>query len=494
MAITWRQLAAPQLQTNFQDNSLKGFSDLFSGLAQQNQFAKEKEKADITENLKSSFFNYTGQDGAESLNTLVSSGKFGEMMASLGDKVDQDAVRQALLGTQARLTQNNERDRLQAERDRLLAQKPYVDAIDLLISQNKLDEAEAYATGLNQDVLDNDLSAKVFSALRDAKASFTDTSNRQAIAKITLDKAQRTEQNDVLVNKLMSEWERVAKPETPSTEFYGIDSPQYAAEANKRLNAINSVISQTFKIPLVDGVLDTSELTGSALDTFNKMYQDQVANLQVPKPGSTLSDRTQAFRQAALAQNIPVDVVSQFDKTLQERMKLESPSPLGQDVDTIKREQQKLTTLKAQAEAVDEEVKRKLSEYGLSGNTLADISGQDAIIEKLKKLGITPNAKDGDVQDQYSYIMAAIADPKFASVDSKVVANIIDKVVAKRSGSLFSLDVGYRGDIMDEIFKYMRTKEFVQNTNAILEAKEKAAKVNNAYFNARMSAAQPKTK
>lgn len=272
MAITWRQLAAPQLQTNFQDNSLKGFSDLFSGLVQQNQFAKEKEKRDITETLKSSFFNYSGKEGEEALGTLVSSGQFGKMMTGLGDKVDQDAVRQALLGAQTRLTQNNERDRLQTERDRLLAQKPYVDATDLLISQGKLDEAQAYATGLNQQgVLDNDLSSKVFGALRDANQGILQGKTAQlnydnAVAKQQAEqaKAQEAAQGEALIRSILT-GENVPMPAQPTTTppKSGAQIVDAGLDKGKSFGVAPSVVPGAPPVPAKSTTTFTASSTGN---------------------------------------------------------------------------------------------------------------------------------------------------------------------------------------------------------------------------------------
>lgn len=193
--ITWRNLTAPQLQTNFEDKSLKGFTDLLSGLAQQNQFAKEKEIKDTTEALKSSFFNYTGKEGEDALNTLRSSGQFGEMLGALGNKVDQNAVREALLGTQTRLGQENQRAQLQTERDRLLAQKPYVDAVDLLTAQGDTEGAKAYLTGLTQqNVLDTDFAAKAFGSLSSAENALQDRTTKIALDTLRLENAKREQE------------------------------------------------------------------------------------------------------------------------------------------------------------------------------------------------------------------------------------------------------------------------------------------------------------
>lgn len=496
--ITWRNLNAPQLQTNFQDNSLKGFNDLFSGLAQQNQFAKEKERADATEALKSSFFNYTGPEGAQALDALRSSGQFGEMMGALGNKVDQNAVREALLGTQNRLGQENQRAQLQTERDRLLAQKPYVDAVDLLVSKGDLAGAKAYATGLNQQgVLDNDFASKVFGVIGSAETAAQDTSTRQALAKINLGKVQKAEQNDALVNNLMSKWETAARAPEVSGEFYGMSTPQYAAEAKKRENAISNVISQTFGVPLNErGVLDTSKLSGAALDAYNKMYADQLSNLQVPKPTSSISERTQAFRQAALAQGVPVDVVSQFDKTLQERLSLEAPRAIGADANVAASDQAGLNARKNKLDAITEDTKRTLSKSGLSGITLNDTQGLDPVIKKLKDLGMSPDAKDTDAQDRYSYVMELLATPDYENVDTNVVNKIIDKVVGSRAGKfdIANWDRGYRDDIKKALDTYVASKDYTTHKNAILGAREKVNEASTDFFDARLKALHLKPK
>ena len=182
MALTWKNVDAPSLQTNFNKVDLgSGFSKIGEYLSTIGENQRVKEKEDITNTLISDLTRYTGKDGEESLGTLRSSGALVDTLTALGNKVDSKAVMGALLSSQDRLAQENQRIQATQEKDRLLAQKPYVDVADTLIAQGNLEGARNYVTTLaSNGNIDNDLSAKIFHAARKAEEDAAQTKRQIA--------------------------------------------------------------------------------------------------------------------------------------------------------------------------------------------------------------------------------------------------------------------------------------------------------------------------
>ena len=173
MAITWKNIAAPELQTSFNKVDLSGgFSKIGEYLSTIGENQRVKEKEDITNTLMADLTRYTGKDGEESLGALRSSGALADTLTALGNKVDSKAVMGALLSSQDRLAQENQRIQATQEKDRLLAQKPYVDVADTLIAQGNLEGARNYVNTLaSNGNLDTDISAKIFHATKAAASS-----------------------------------------------------------------------------------------------------------------------------------------------------------------------------------------------------------------------------------------------------------------------------------------------------------------------------------
>lgn len=419
--ITWRNLNAPQLETNFQDNSLKGFADLFSGLAAQNQYAKDKEKADATEALKSSFFNYTGKEGEESLNRLRDSGQLTSMLEGMGDKVDAEAVRNAFTTSQTRLQQDNLRQQTAAERDRLLAQKPYVDAVDLLISQGDLPGAKAYVSGLSQQgVIDNSLGAKMFGALTSAEETGQTKEAKRLAGLTAAEKAKQQLESDNLVKQLGASWQQIS----------------------------------------------------------SAMPEEEIPIL------------AQEFKRNALANGMPIDVVSRFDEELRKRFSLQKPYDFGEDKAAEAQSQKALNMLSNNLNVLTADNTRVLNKAGLSGTTLGEDAGLEPIVKRLEGLGMSPNSKDGDAQDRYSYVMEVLANPAFATVDSNVAKRIIEKVVADRSGDWVNLDSGYKRDIEKELRSYLATEKYKEDAKKINDGKSAVQEAADALFEAQRSSLQ----
>ena len=247
MAITWKNIAAPDLQTNFNKVDLGGgFSKIGEYLSTIGENQRVKEKEDITNTLISDLTRYTGKDGEESLGTLRSSGALVDTLTALGNKVDSKAVMGALLSSQDRLAQENQRIQATQEKDRLLAQKPYVEAADYLISQGDLTGARNYVDGLTRvGAIDNGFSAKILNATKaaeDAAAQNQREQDRftlsQATGKLQLDEAARTRQNELGVANFYQYLQTgdfptgaVASstiPSTPTTPAPAITTPEPA--------------------------------------------------------------------------------------------------------------------------------------------------------------------------------------------------------------------------------------------------------------------------
>ena len=233
MAITWKNIAAPDLQTNFNKVDLGGgFSKIGEYLSTIGENQRVKEKEDITNTIISDFTRYTGKDGAESLGTLRSSGALADTLTALGNKVDSKAVMGALLSSQDRLAQENQRIQATQEQDRLRAQKPYVDAADYLISQGDLTGARNYVDGLTRvGAIDNGFSAKILNATKAAEDAAAQNQREQArfnlsqaTGKLQLEEAERTRQNELGVANFYQYLQTgdfptgsVAAPTIPST-------------------------------------------------------------------------------------------------------------------------------------------------------------------------------------------------------------------------------------------------------------------------------------
>ena len=213
MAITWKtNLDAPKLQTGFSDvNLLSGANDLMKYLVTTNDNARLKEKEDITNTLISDLTRYTGKSGEESLGALRSSGALADTLTALGNKVDSKAVMSALLSSQDRLAQENQRIQATQEKDRLLAQKPYVDVADTLIAQGNLEGARNYVSTLaSNGNIDNDISAKIFHAAKTAEDAAAQ--NKRQIGSYDLQQK--------LGNIQLAEAEQKRKAEIDAANFY----------------------------------------------------------------------------------------------------------------------------------------------------------------------------------------------------------------------------------------------------------------------------------
>lgn len=205
MAITWKNIAAPDLQTNFNKVDLGGgFSKIGEYLSTIGENQRLKEKEDITNTLISDLTRYTGKDGEESLGALRSSGGLADTLTALGNKVDSKAVMGALLSSQDRLAQENQRIQATQEKDRLLAQKPYVDVADTLIAQGNLEGARNYVNTLaSNGNLDTDISAKIFHAAKKAEEDAAQTNRQigsynlqQQLGSMQLEEANRKRQQE----------------------------------------------------------------------------------------------------------------------------------------------------------------------------------------------------------------------------------------------------------------------------------------------------------
>ena len=212
MAITWKNIAAPELQTNFNKVDLGGgFSKIGEYLSTIGENQRVKEKEDITNTIMADLTRYTGEDGAKSLGTLRSSGALVDTLTALGNKVDSKAVMGALLSSQDRLAQENQRIQATQEKDRLLAQKPYVDVADTLIAQGNLEGARNYVNTLaSNGNLDTDISAKIFHATKAAEDAAAQTKRQIASSDL----------QQKLGNIQLQEAEQKRKAEVAAENFY----------------------------------------------------------------------------------------------------------------------------------------------------------------------------------------------------------------------------------------------------------------------------------
>ena len=506
MAITWKNLAAPDLQTNFNKVDLGGgFSKIGEYLSTIGENQRVKEKEDITNTLISDLTRYTGKNGEESLGTLRSSGALADTLTALGNKVDSKAVMGALLSSQDRLAQENQRIQATQEKDRLLAQKPYVDVADTLIAQGNLEGARNYVTTLaGNGNIDNDISAKIFHAARKAEEDAAQTKRNvdtfnlnQAAGKLRLDEAQREVNTNKTAAELIKQWDTVAsKPSGISTGFYGESTPEFAKAASDIQREIDSTISTKYKVPLDDsGVLDTSKLSKAASDEYDQLFRNRLTGLKVPKPDtSTISDRTQAFKQMLIDQGVPTEAIIKFDDLLQKRLAAGNPKLFGEDAAKAEQAQRKAANAEAKLKAIAEDQKRSLERNNLSGNTVGEADGQEAVIKQLKALGMAPDSKDGDAQDRYSYVMEIVSDPEYSNIDSKVVNSIINKVVGKRAGSwdIFNWDSGYQDDIKKELNAYKATNKFKQDNALLLISRDTVKEASDNFLTNRLVAEQVK--
>ena len=506
MAITWKNIAAPELQTNFNKVDLGGgFSRIGEYLSTIGENQRVKEKEGITNTLISDLTRYTGKDGEESLGALRSSGGLADTLTARGNKVDSKAVMGALLSSQDRLAQENQRIQATQEKDRLLAQKPYVDVADTLIAQGNLEGARNYVTTLaGNGNIDNDISAKIFHAARKAEEDATQTKRNvdtfnlnQATGKLRLEEAQREVNTNKTAAELIKQWDTVAsKPSGISTGFYGESTPEFAKAASDIQREIDSTISTKYKVPLDDsGVLDTSKLSKAASDEYDQLFRNRLAGLKVPKPDtSTISDRTQAFKQMLIDQGVPTEAIIKFDDLLQKRLAAGNPTLFGADAAKAEQAQRKAANAESKLKAIAEDQKRSLERNNLSGNTVGEADGQEAVIKQLKALGMAPDSKDGDAQDRYSYVMEIVSDPEYSNIDSKVVNSVINKVVGKRAGSwdIFTWDSGYQDDIKKELNAYKATNKFKQDNALLLISRDTVKEASDTFLTNRLVAEQVK--
>ena len=411
----------------------------------------------------------------------------------------------ALLSSQDRLAQENQRIQTTQEKDRLLAQKPYVDVADTLIAQGNLEGARNYVTTLaGNGNIDNDISAKIFHAARKAEEDAAQTKRNadtftlnQAAGKLRLEEAQREVNTNKTASELIKQWDTVAsKPSGISTGFYGESTPEFAKAASDIQREIDSTISTKYKVPLDDsGVLDTSKLSKAASDEYDQLFRNRLTGLKVPKPDtSTISDRTQAYKQMLIDQGVPTEAIIKFDDLLQKRLAAGNPKLFGEDAAKAEQAQRKAANAESKLKAIAEDQKRSLERNNLSGNTVGEADGQEAVIKQLKALGMAPDSKDGDAQDRYSYVMEIVSDPEYSNIDSKVVNSVINKVVGKRAGSwdIFNWDSGYQDDIKKELNAYKATNKFKQDNALILKSRDTVKEASDNFLTNRLVAEQVK--
>lgn len=506
MAITWKNIAAPDLQTNFNKVDLGGgFSKIGEYLSTIGENQRVKEKEGITNTLISDLTRYTGKDGEESLGTLRSSGALVDTLTALGNKVDSKAVMGALLSSQDRLAQENQRIQATQEKDRLLAQKPYVDVADTLIAQGNLEGARNYVTTLaGNGNIDNDISAKIFHAARKAEEDAAQTKRNvdifnlnQAAGKLRLDEAQRESDTNKTAAELIKQWDAVASKPKPG-ELVPINekTPEWEKlQDTEFINVANEFIAK-YKLPKTpDGLPDRAKWPEAIDQEFATTVKDRLSALKAPKPDtSTISDRTQAFKQMLIDQGVPTEAIIKFDDLLQKRLAAGNPKLFGEDAAKAEQTQRKAANAEAKLKAIAEDQKRSLERNNLSGNTVSEADGQEAVIKQLKALGMAPDSEDGDAQDRYGYIMEVIADPTFSSIDAKVVNKIINEVVGDRAGNwdIFNWDSRYGKSVKKELLKYKATKKFKEDTDLLLKSRDTLKEASDNFLINRLVAEQVK--
>ncbi len=504
MAITWKNIAAPDLQTNFNKVDLgSGFSKIGEYLSTIGENQRVKEKEDITNTLISDLTRYTGKDGEESLGVLRSSGGLADTLTALGNKVDSKAVMGALLSSQDRLAQENQRIQATQEKDRLLAQKPYVDVADTLIAQGNLEGARNYVTTLaGNGNIDNDISAKIFHAARKAEEDAAQTKRQvdsfnlnQATGKLRLEEAQREVYTNKIAAELIKQWDTVASKPKP-TEMVPVDenTPDWKKLHDGVYYEVANEFTTKYNLPVAsDGFPDRDKWPEAINEKFIATVRDKLDTLKVSKPDtSTISDRTQAFKQMLIDQGVPTEAIIKFDDSLQKRLAAGNPKLFGEDAAKAEQAQRKAANAESKLKAITEDQKRSLERNNLSGNTVSEADGQEAVIKQLKALGMTPDSKDGDAQDRYSYIMEIVSDPEYSNIDSKVVNSIINKVVGKRAGSwdIFNWDSGYQDDIKKELNAYKETNKFKQDNALLLKSRDTVKEASDNFLTNRLVAEQ----
>lgn len=506
MAITWKNIAAPDLQTNFNKVDLGGgFSKIGEYLSTIGENQRVKEKEDITNTLISDLTRYTGKDGEESLGALRSSGALADTLTALGNKVDSKAVMGALLSSQDRLAQENQRIQATQEKDRLLAQKPYVEAADYLISQGDLTGARNYVDGLTRvGAIDNGFSAKILNATKAAEDAAAQSQREQArfnlsqaTGKLQLDGAQREVDTNKTAVKLLDQWTATASKPKPGV-LVPIDenTPEWKKLQDNEFSNVAKEFIAKYKLPITpDGSPDISNWPNTIKQEFTTTVEDRLSTLKAPKPDtSTISDRTQAFKQMLIDQGVPTEAIIKFDDLLQKRLAAGNPKLFGEDATKAEQAQRKAANAESKLKAIAEDQKRSLERNNLSGNTVGEADGQEAVIKQLKALGMTPDSKDGDAQDRYSYIMEIVSDPEYSNIDSKVVNSIINKVVGKRAGSwdIFNWDSGYQDDIKKELNAYKETNKFKQDNALLLKSRDAVKEASDNFLTNRLVAEQLK--
>lgn len=506
MAITWKNIAAPELQTNFNKVDLGGgFSKIGEYLSTIGENQRVKEKEDITNTLISDLTRYTGKNGEDSLGTLRSSGALADTLTALGNKVDSKAVMGALLSSQDRLAQENQRIQATQEKDRLLAQKPYVDVADTLIAQGNLEGARNYVNTLaSNGNIDNDISAKIFYAAKKAeeeaaqnKRNIDSFNLNQASGKLRLEEAQREVDTNKTATELLKQWETVASKPKP-TEMVPINenTPEWKKLQDAEFLTVAKEFIGRYNLPVVsDGSPDISKWPNTIKQEFTTTVEDRLGALKAPKPDtSTISDRTQAFKQALIEKGTPTEAILKFDELLQKRLAAGNPKLFGEDAAKAEQAQRKAANAEARLKAISEDQKRSLERNNLSGNTVSEADGQEAVIKQLKALGMAPDSKDGDAQDRYSYIMEIVSDPAYSNIDSKVVNSIINKVVGKRAGSwdIFNWDSGYQDDIKKELNAYKATDKFKRDSTLLLKSRDTVKEASDNFLTNRLVAEQVK--
>lgn len=506
MAITWKNITAPDLQTNFNKVDLGGgFSKIGEYLSTIGENQRVKEKEDITNTLISDLTRYTGKDGEESLGTLRSSGALADTLTALGNKVDSKAVMSALLSSQDRLVQENQRIQATQEKDRLLAQKPYVDVADTLIAQGNLEGARNYVSTLaGNGNIDNDISAKIFHAARKAEEDAAQTKRNvdtfnlnQASGKLRLEEAQREVDTNKTAAKLLEQWAATAsKPKPGELVPINENTPEFKKlQDTEFINVANEFIAK-YKLPVTpDGLPDRSKWPEAIDQEFTKTVDERIGALKATKPDtSTISDRTQAFKQLLIDRGVPTEAIIKFDDLLQKRLAAGNPKLFGEDAAKAEQAQRKAANAEAKLKAISEDQKRSLERNNLSGNTIGEADGQESVIKQLKALGMAPDSKDGDAQDKYSYIMEVIADPEFSNIDAKVVNKIINEVVGDRAGSwgIFNWDSRYGKSVKKELLKYKATDKFKQDSALLLKSRDAVKEVSDNFLTNRLVAEQLK--
>jgi hypothetical protein len=223
------------------------------------------------------------------------------------------------------------------------------------------------------------------------------------------------------------------------------------------------------------------------MNEFNRLYDEQIGELETDKTVGPVSEKAQTARQDA--------VKARLQATLSNPA---TPKPiydaavkLAEQLEKTKLEtNQQAINMRANALSIAEDQKKSvLGVAGLSGSTLG--KNFDDVLKTLSSVGIKQDAQDpflgSSKYDQFENIARVLtSDARFNEVDTGVVDKIIKKsFVEGGNNRFFDSDDDFSKIIKRELLSYVNSRKFYEDREFVKNTSGQTAKLTQELREAR---------